>query len=112
MTTNTGPGTNYNQPHRPRINKQTQTREQKDTAPKFINPSTAISVDADTTSIGSGDEFQMDALELGPRKNISQSTLYPSRKYSYPIAANTTNTNRTWSPGFDDTIPLLTNYEK
>lgn len=111
--TNTASGSNTNQPRRPRINKQTQTREQKDTAPNFINPSTAISMDTDTTSIGSGDEFQIDALELGHGKNTSQSTLYPSRKYSYPSTANiNTPTERAWSPGFSDTIPLLTNYGK
>ncbi len=97
----------------PRRHQQTQTGNQKDTAPKFINPSTAISMDTDTTSIGSDDEFQMDALELGHGKNTSQSTLYPSRKYSYPSTANTnTPTERAWSPGFSDTIPLLTNYGK
>ncbi len=113
ITTNTASGSNNNQPRRPRINKQTQTVKQKDTTPKFINPSTAISMDTDTTSIGSGDEFQIDALELGHGKNTSQSTLYPSRKYSYPSTANTnTPTERAWSPGFSDTIPLLTNYGK
>lgn len=105
MTTNTASGTNNNQPRRPRINKQTQTGKQKDTTPKFINPSTAISMDSDTISFGSAetyqydDEFQMDALEITPAPTNSQ--FYPSRKYDYSALTNTDEKSA------EDMMPLL-----
>lgn len=109
---NTGSGTNNKQPRRPRFNKQTQTWKQKDTTHKFINPSTAISMDTDTTSIGSGDEFQMDGLEIttahpsfNPSTTIHPNQkVYPSRKYNYStIIGNDEKIT-------EDMMPLINDY--